>query len=149
MHKSNLIPPRISDFDPHFKGSNHFYSATIYFNVQQRCYDLATEKCICDARVPRLQNENWSKTFRTMATFTFYLKSLYLTFTSFQIFKFTKNFMMSSIPVIYLLPNYNFQAISTKLIHFDVSINLLRSIYFPDPSLSRLNKFYHLSAICL
>ena len=60
-----------------------------------------------------------------------------------------KNFMMSSIPVIYLLPNYNFQAISTKLIHFDVSINLLRSIYFPDSSLSRLNKFYHQSAICL
>ena len=49
--------------------------------------------------------------------------------------------MMSSIPVIYLLPNYNFQAISTKLIHFDVSINLLRSIYFPDSSLSRLINF--------
>ena len=64
-------------------------------------------------------------------------------------FKFTKNLMMSSIPVIYLLPNYNFQAISTKLIHFDVSINLLRSIYFPDSSLSRLNKFNHQSAICL
>ena len=60
-----------------------------------------------------------------------------------------KNFMMSSIPVIYLLPNYNFQAICTKLIHFDVSINLLRSIYFPDSSLSRLNEFYHQSAICL
>ena len=57
--------------------------------------------------------------------------------------------MMSSIPVIYLLLNYNFQAISTKLIHLDVSINLLRSIYFPDSSLSRLNKFYHMSAICL
>ena len=57
--------------------------------------------------------------------------------------------MMSSIPVIYLLPNYNFQAISTKLIHFDVSINLLRPIYFPDSSLSRLNEFYHQSAICL
>ena len=49
----------------------------------------------------------------------------------------------------YLLPNYNFQAISTKLIHFDVSINLLRPIYFPDSSLSRLNEFYHQSAICL
>ena len=57
--------------------------------------------------------------------------------------------MMSSIPVIYVLPNNNFQAISTKLIHFDVSINLLRSIYFPDSSLSRLNEFYHQSAICL
>ena len=57
--------------------------------------------------------------------------------------------MMSSTPVIYLLLNYNFQAISTKLIHFDVSINLLRSIYFPDFSLSRLNKFYHQSSICL
>ena len=51
--------------------------------------------------------------------------------------------------VIYLLPNYNFQAISTKFIHFDVSINLLRPIYFPDSSLSRLNEFYHQSAICL
>ena len=60
-----------------------------------------------------------------------------------------KKFMMSSIPVIYLLPNYNFQAISTKFILFDVSINLLRSIYFPDSSLSRLNKFYHQSGICL
>ena len=66
-----------------------------------------------------------------------------------RFFNSQKNVMMSSIPVIYLLPNYNFQAISTKLIHFDVSINLLRSIYFPDSSLSRLNKFYHQSAICL
>ena len=56
-------------------------------------------------------------------------------------------FMMSSTHVIYLLLNYNFQAISTKIIHFDVSINLLRSIYFPDFSLFRLNKFYHQSAI--
>ena len=56
---------------------------------------------------------------------------------------------MSSISVIYLLLNSNFQAISTTLIHFDVSTNLLRSIYFPDFSLFRLNKFYHQSAICL
>ena len=57
--------------------------------------------------------------------------------------------MMSSIPAIYLLLNYNFQAISTKLIHLKVSINLLRSIYFPESSLSRLNKFQHQSALCL
>ena len=53
--------------------------------------------------------------------------------------------MMSSIPAIYLLLNYNVQAISANLIHFDVSINLLRSIYLPDLSLSRLNRFYHQS----
>ena len=54
--------------------------------------------------------------------------------------------MMSS-SIYYLI--IIFKLFLQKLIHFDVSINLLRPIYFPDSSLSRLNEFYHQSAICL